>query len=68
MPTDSIVFLSIHDVCERTRLARSTIYSKISKGEFPAPVKLSERASAWVESEIQEWAKQKISESRGKDA
>ncbi len=36
-------------------LKRSTIYKKIKEGVFPPPVKLTERSSAWRESEIQEW-------------
>jgi prophage regulatory protein len=30
--------LRIRQVCERTGLARSTIYAAISRGEFPQPV------------------------------
>jgi prophage regulatory protein len=45
-----------------TSLSRSHIYALIQKGEFPKPVKLSERSSAWVESEVQDWIDKKIAE------
>ncbi len=38
-----------------TGLSRSSLYSLMSKGEFPRPVKLSSRAVAWPESKIAEW-------------
>ncbi len=43
-----------------TGLPRSTIYSKIAKGEFPKPIKLSERAVGWLEQDIADWQKARI--------
>ncbi|ELE9684371.1 AlpA family phage regulatory protein, partial [Enterobacter kobei] len=40
------------------------IYRLISEGRFPAPVKIGTRAVAFVESEIDEWIKAVISNSR----
>lgn len=40
---------------EITGLSRSTIYDKMSRGEFPRPVKLSDRIVAWPESRIDAW-------------
>lgn len=51
----------------RTGLARSTIYERVAAGTFPPPVKLGERASGWLESEISEWVEQRVRESRGGD-
>lgn len=49
------------DEVERaTGLPRSTIYDKIAKGEFPAPIKLSERSVGWLEQEILDWQKSRI--------
>ena len=48
-------FLSIHEVCERTSLSRSTIYLKVNSGEFPSPIPLSQCRSAWLESDINDW-------------
>ena len=49
----------------RTGLSRSSIYLRISKGEFPAPVSLGDRAVGWIEEEIDLWLEQKIEASRG---
>lgn len=38
-----------------TGLARSTLYKPIAQKPFPAPVKLSERAVAWLQPEIDTW-------------
>jgi prophage regulatory protein len=58
-------FLRLPVVSERTGLSRSQIYSLISRGEFPAQIRLSERASAWLEEEIQEWCEARVAHSRG---
>lgn len=42
-------------VMERTGLGRDSIYSLARRGEFPKPRKITERASAWLESEIIQW-------------
>lgn len=42
--------------------SRSTIYSLIASGDFPAPVKLGPRASAWVQTEVEAWAASRIAE------
>ncbi len=47
--------LKLPEVERITSLKRSTIYNKIKLGQFPAPLKLTERSSAWRESQIQEW-------------
>ena len=43
-----------------TTFSRSHIYALIQKGEFPKPIKLSERSSAWLASEVHEWIESKI--------
>ena len=40
---------------DMTGLSRSTLYHLISVGMFPRPVKLSARAVAWRESDIEAW-------------
>ena len=47
--------LRIGAVMARTGVARSTIYWLIKNGRFPAPVKLSERSSAWRSSDVDAW-------------
>ena len=57
-------FLRSRAVSERTGLGRSTIYKRVQEGTFPPPIKIGERASAWLESDIAEWQKQCIEASR----
>jgi len=45
---------------DRTGETRSTIYAKMSRGEFPKPVKLGEKAVGWVEAEIEAYIDSKI--------
>jgi len=52
------------EVEKLTGLARSSIYKKISDEDFPKPIKLGERCTAFVETEISQWIEQKITESR----
>jgi prophage regulatory protein len=39
----------------RTGLSRSTIYLMMSRGDFPKPIRLGERAVGWSELTISEW-------------
>jgi len=43
------------EVQRLTGLARSTIYSWISRGLFPKPVRLGERLVGWRESDLRDW-------------
>jgi prophage regulatory protein len=52
--------LRLPRVKAKTGLSRSTIYDKVQKKQFPAPVKLGDRAVGWVESEIDGWLDQCI--------
>lgn len=47
--------LRLPRVLERTGLSRTHLYRLAALGNFPAPVKISHRASAWLESEINDW-------------
>ena len=37
--------------------SRSGVYDAIKKGRFPKPVKLDCRSSAWLKSEVEQWAR-----------
>jgi prophage regulatory protein len=50
------------DICK----SRASIYDAIKKGEFPKPVKLGARSSAWIKSEVEQWAIQRIRARRSK--
>lgn len=60
-------FLRLSDVCTRVGLRKSTVYKKIALNQFPAPIKLSARASVWPSDEIEAWQQQQI-DSRGRAA
>jgi prophage regulatory protein len=47
-------------VVTQTGLSRSHLYALVKQGFFPKPVKLTERSSAWVESEVQGWIDTRI--------
>ncbi len=47
--------MRIRNVMETVGLARATIYSMVSKGEFPRQVQLGTRSVAWRASEIAAW-------------
>jgi prophage regulatory protein len=69
--TNRIQYLSLirrKDVETRTGLSRSTIYARIAAGTFPSPIDLGGgRAVAWLVSDIDDWIKQRIFESRGEN-
>lgn len=56
--------IRLPEVKARTGLSRSTIYLRISRGEFPPPVSLGGRAVGWIETEIQAWIQDRIDASR----
>jgi prophage regulatory protein len=57
-------FIRLEQVKTRTGLSRSTLYAYIREGRFPAPVTISTRCVAWVESEIDDWISQRIASRR----
>ena len=58
-------FLRLPEVLARTGLSRSTIYVQLDHGRFPRPVSLGRRAVGWIEAEVDEWIRERITESRG---
>lgn len=57
-------FLRWPEVKERVGFSRSQAHLLIKQGRFPAPHKLGARASAWLESSIDEWIYERVSASR----
>ena len=49
---DALRILRIKQIKAQTGLPNSTIYDHIKKGLFCRPIKLSERCSGWLESEV----------------
>ena len=61
-PRQPARLLRLREVRRRTGKSRSGIYRSVACGTFPAPVKLGERASAWVESEVEAWIAERIAD------
>ncbi len=49
-------------VIQKTGLCRSAIYNLIRAGKFPKQIKLTQRSSGWLESEIDQWLADRIAE------
>ena len=47
--------LRLPAVIELTNLSRSSIYRLIKLGKFPAPVRIGEKATAWLEEDLKAW-------------
>jgi len=54
--------LKMPEVRAKTGLSRSHLYALAQNGEFPKPIKLSERSSAWVASEVECWIEDRITQ------
>ena len=61
------VVLRLPQVIQKTGLCRSSIYTRIAAGEFPAGFSLGGRARGWLEAEIEQWITERA-ESRSADA
>ena len=52
--------IKLNEVKRKTGLSRSSVYRLAKTGDFPQPIKLGERASGWLESEINGWIDSRI--------
>lgn len=57
--------LKLPEVKRITGLSSSSIYRGASNGTFPKPIKIGDRSSGWLDSEISKWLHQRIEASRG---
>jgi prophage regulatory protein len=64
-PAVEVKFIKLIEVLAISGKSRSSVYDAIRKGEFPAPVKVGGRASAWIKSEVLQWTQDRIRASRG---
>lgn len=62
--SESLSIIRKPQLLDRLGFSKSTLYKMISKGEFPPPVHISTRVSGWPSSEIDDWIKQRVAESR----
>lgn len=58
-------FLRLPDVKDLTGLSKSTIYSRMAQGKFPKQVSLGSRLVVWIDTEIDHWLKEQVSNARG---
>lgn len=56
-------FLRIPKVMDKVGLRRTAIYDKISREEFPPPIKLGS-VSVWLESEVDDWMRAEVERHR----
>ena len=49
------VIIRRREVSQRTGLPKSSLYSLMNRGEFPAPVRLGPRAVGWYEDAVDQW-------------
>lgn len=54
--------LRLAQVLEMTGLSRATLYRYVKNRQFPAQIKLGERAAGWVESEVTDWLTGRINQ------
>jgi prophage regulatory protein len=54
----------LRELCARIQLSKSTVYLEIQRGNFPPPIKLTQKTNAWLESDIDTWLKAKIDAAR----
>lgn len=57
--SDCSIFLRLPQVMEKTGLKRASLYAFVKKGTFPAPLKLSERCSAWDSVSVLGWMEER---------
>ncbi|HGM9963935.1 TPA: helix-turn-helix transcriptional regulator [Providencia stuartii] len=55
--------VDIKFITHLTGLTDKWFYKLIQDGEFPKPIKLG-RSSRWLKSEVEQWLKERIQESR----
>ena len=58
--TADISFMRLPRVKLVTGLSKSSIYALIRTNSFPAPVSLGPRMVAWLASEVQAWAVERV--------
>jgi prophage regulatory protein len=58
--TDKFRFVRLREVKEMTGLGETRILELEKAGKFPKRVKISDRAVAWVESELKDWVDRRL--------
>ncbi|EMD4875605.1 AlpA family phage regulatory protein [Salmonella enterica] len=61
---DKPTLITAREVLKRVHRSKSWLYTRLSKGEFPKPVRVGDRAISFVESEVDSWIEKHISGAR----
>ncbi len=64
-PAQPLALIKLPEVLRRTALGKTTIYTLIKSGEFPAQISLGGKSVAFIESEVNQWISDRISAARG---
>lgn len=56
--------LRISEVCRRTGLSKSQVHRLTAEFGFPQSIRLSTRATAWIEAEVESWLQERIAATR----
>ncbi len=60
--------IKLPEVLAIVKCSKAKVYSEIKKGSFPRPIKLGDRAVAWLMDDVREWLDQRIKLSKQDDA
>lgn len=63
-PEKPLRLARLPEVLRLTGLSRSSLFALVQARKFPSQIKLSERSSAWVCSEVEQWIIDRIKNSR----
>lgn len=64
MEHQKIQIMRVGEVCRRTGLSKSQIHRLADGCGFPEPIKLSARATGWIEAEVESWLRERITATR----
>lgn len=56
--------IKLPEVLQIVKCSKAKVYSEIKKGNFPKPIKLGDRAVAWVMDDVTAWLEQRIKQSK----
>lgn len=59
--------IMLPEVVGKIGLNKSSIYARVKRGDFPAPIKVGARTT-WLESEIDSWIDSQVAAAREKAA
>ena len=59
---DAPTLLKLQDVQALLGVSRSSVLRLVDAHRFPAPIKIGERLSRWLASDVEDWIKQRASE------